>query len=37
VNKLSYDTQEARDETDRLFELYSYYTLKSSNELAKER
>ncbi len=37
VNKLSYDTQEARDETDRLFELYSYYTLKSSNKLAKER
>ena len=37
VNKLSYDTQEARDETDRLFEIYSYYTLKSSNELAKER
>ena len=37
VNKLSYDTQEARDETDRLFELYSYYTLVSSNKLAKER
>ena len=37
VNKLSYDTQEARDETDKLFELYSYHTLKSSNELAKER
>ncbi|MDQ7022899.1 MAG: hypothetical protein Q9M97_05190 [Candidatus Gracilibacteria bacterium] len=37
VNKLSYDTQEARDETNRLFELYSYHTLSSSNKLAKER
>ncbi len=37
VNKLSYDTQEARDETDRLFELYSYHTFKASNLLAKER
>jgi ribonucleoside-diphosphate reductase alpha chain len=37
INKLSYDTQEARDETDRLFELYSYHTFKSSNNLAKER
>jgi len=37
VNKLSYDTKEARDVTDKLFEKYAYRTLKSSNKLAKER
>jgi len=37
VNKLSYDSKEAREETDRLFEMYAYYTFKSSNKLAKER
>ncbi len=37
VNKLSYDTQEAREETDRIFEMYAYYTLKASNQMAKER
>lgn len=37
VNKLAYDSQEARDETDRIFEQYAYHTLKSSNQLAVER
>ncbi len=37
VNKLSYDSKEARDVVDKLFEKYAYRTLKSSNELAKER
>jgi ribonucleoside-diphosphate reductase alpha chain len=37
VNKLAYDTKEARDVIDKLFEKYTYRTLKSSNELAKER
>jgi len=37
VNKLAYDTKEARDVTDVLFEKYAYRTLKASNQLAKER
>jgi ribonucleoside-diphosphate reductase alpha chain len=37
VNKLAYDTKEARDVTDELFEKYAYYTLKASNKLAEER
>jgi ribonucleoside-diphosphate reductase alpha chain len=37
VNKLSYDSKEARDVVDKLFEKYAYRTLKSSNELAVER
>jgi ribonucleotide reductase alpha subunit len=37
VNKLAYDSLEAREEVDKLFELYAYYTLKSSNKLAQER
>lgn len=37
VNKLAYDTQEARDVVDKLFEKYSFATLKASNEIAKER
>lgn len=37
VNKLSYDSQEARDTMDSLFEQYAYYTFKSSNELAQDR
>jgi ribonucleotide reductase alpha subunit len=37
VNKLSYDTKEAREIVDKLFEKYAYYTLKNSNILAKER
>jgi len=37
THQLAYDTKEARDVVDKLFEKYAYYTLKSSNELAKER
>ena len=37
VNKLAYDSKEARDATDKLFEKYAYTTLKASNKLAKER
>ncbi len=37
VNKLSYDSLEARNATDILFEKYAYRTLKASNELAQER
>jgi ribonucleoside-diphosphate reductase alpha chain len=37
TNKISYDTKEARDISDKLFEKYAYYTLKASNKLAKER
>ncbi len=37
VNKLAYDSKEARDITDKLFEKYSYRTLQASNQLAKER
>ncbi|MDD4151602.1 MAG: ribonucleoside-diphosphate reductase subunit alpha [Candidatus Gracilibacteria bacterium] len=37
VNKLAYDTPEARLVVDKLFEKYSYATLKASNEIAKER
>ena len=37
VNKLAYDTKEAREVVDVLFEKYPYRTLKTSNELAKER
>ena len=37
VNKLGYDTKEAREAVDKLFEKYSYRTLQASNRLAKER
>lgn len=37
INKLAYDSLEARKVVDALFEKYSYVGLKSSNELAKER
>ena len=36
-NQLGYDTKEAREHVDKLFEQYAYATLKGSNELAKER
>jgi ribonucleoside-diphosphate reductase alpha chain len=36
-NKLRYDSKEARDYTDKLFEKYAYFTLKASNDLAIER
>jgi ribonucleoside-diphosphate reductase alpha chain len=37
VNKLAYDSKEAREVTDKLFEKYAYHTLKASNKLAEER
>jgi len=37
VNKLAYDSVEARNVVDALFEKYSYTALKTSNELALER
>ncbi|MCH2188372.1 ribonucleoside-diphosphate reductase subunit alpha, partial [Candidatus Gracilibacteria bacterium] len=37
VNKLGYDTPEAREYVDTLMEKFAYRTLKSSNELAKEK
>ncbi len=37
VNKLAYDSVEAREATDKIFEKYAYHTLKASNELAVER
>ncbi len=37
VNKLAYDSKEAREVVDKLFEKYTYNTLKASNKLAKER
>lgn len=37
TSKLNYDSLEAREYTDKLFEKYAYATLKASNELAEER
>lgn len=37
TNGFAYDTKEARQEIDRLFEKYAYATLKSSSQLAQER
>lgn len=37
TRKIAYDSVEARDETDRLFERYAYYTYRASIDLAKER
>ncbi len=37
VRKLSYDSAEARQEVDRLFERYTYHTYRASIDLAKER
>lgn len=37
TRKISYDSEEARTETDRLFERYAYYTYRASVDLAKER
>lgn len=36
-NQLGYDTQDAREHIDKLFEKYAYATLKSSNDLSRER
>lgn len=37
TNKLAYDSEDARNIVDKLFEKYSYHALKASNELAIER
>ena len=37
VNKLSYDTQEARDVVDEMMEKFAFETIKASNVLANER
>jgi ribonucleoside-diphosphate reductase alpha chain len=37
VNHLAYDTKEARDHVDVLFEKFAYEALSSSNQLARER
>ncbi len=37
TRKISYDSEEARKETDRLFERYAYNTYRASVDLAKER
>ncbi|MCF7831170.1 ribonucleoside-diphosphate reductase subunit alpha [Candidatus Gracilibacteria bacterium] len=36
-NKLAYDSEEARQKADELFEKYAYTTLRESNSLATER
>ena len=37
TNKMMYDSKEARDATDDLFENYAYHVIKASNDLSKER
>lgn len=37
VNKLSYETPEAREVVDQMMEKFAYETFKASNKLAKER
>ncbi len=37
VNHINYDTDNAREEVDKLFERYALETIKASNNLAKER
>ncbi|MCK4636145.1 MAG: ribonucleoside-diphosphate reductase subunit alpha [Candidatus Moranbacteria bacterium] len=37
VNKISYESKKARNYVNKLFERYSYYTYRSSVDLAKER
>ena len=37
VNKISYDTAEAREIVDKLMEKFAYETYKASNELAQEK
>jgi ribonucleoside-diphosphate reductase alpha chain len=36
-NKLAYDSPQAREHTDKLFEQYAYSGLQASNQLAQER
>jgi len=37
TNNMIYDSKQARDKIDELFENYAYYVLQSSNDLSKER
>lgn len=37
TRKIAYDSEEAREMTDKLFEKYTYHTYKASAELAAER
>lgn len=37
TRKIAYDSEEARQETDRLFERYAYHTYRASVDIAKER
>lgn len=37
VNKLSYDSAQARERVDKLFAEYAYYTYRASVDLARER
>lgn len=37
TRKIAYDTEEARQETNRLFERYAYHTYRASIDLAHER
>jgi len=37
VRELAYDSEDARQEVDRLFERYTYHTYRASVDLAKER
>lgn len=37
TNKMMYDSKEAREATDDLFENYAYHVIKASNDLSKER
>lgn len=37
THKLAYDSKEARDEVNKLFERYTYHTYRASVDLAKER
>ncbi len=37
VNKIAYDSPEAREKVDSLMETFAYFTFKNSNVLAKER
>ncbi len=37
TRKIAYDTEEARQETDRLFERYAFHTYRASVDIAQER
>lgn len=37
TRKIAYDSEEARQETDRLFERYAFHTYRASIDIAKER